>query len=257
LIVIDSFSRYKWLFPTKSIGSKEAIKHLSYLFQNFNPPVCLVSDRSTAFTSQKFAEFLNGYNIVHRQVAVAAPWANGLVERLNRFLKSSLKKVIEDIKNWSTQLNVIQYVINNTYHSSINTSPSKILFGIEMQNQADTKLIRFLNGIAESELSFQQSRDVARQLETTNKVKKYNKLYYDRKHKKSSQYNPGDYVLIRDSTLKLEESNKLKPRYKGPCMITKILNKNRYVVQNIPGFSHTARPYNSILSTDRINCVNN
>jgi len=126
LVVIDFFSKYTWLFPTKSTGSKEAIKHLSYLFQNFNPPICLVSDRGTAFTSQEFAEFLSSHNSVHRQVAVAAPWANGLVERLNRFLKSSLKKVIENTKNWSTQLNVIQYVINNTYHSSINASPSKI-----------------------------------------------------------------------------------------------------------------------------------
>jgi len=108
-------------------------------------------------TSQEFAEFLSGYNIVHRQVAVAVPWANELVERLNRFLKSSLKKVVKDTKNWSTQLNVIQYVINNTYHSSINASPSKILFGTEMQNQAVTKLIRFLNSIAESELSFEQN----------------------------------------------------------------------------------------------------
>jgi len=49
-----------------------------------------------------------------------------------------------------------------------------------MQNQANTELIRFLNGIVESELSFEQDRDVARQLalETTNKVKEYNKLYY-------------------------------------------------------------------------------
>jgi len=57
LVVIDSFSRYT-LFPTKSTGSKETIKHLSYLFQHFNPPVCLVSDRGTAFTSQEFVEFL-------------------------------------------------------------------------------------------------------------------------------------------------------------------------------------------------------
>jgi len=70
VLVIDSFSRYTWLFPTKF---KETIKHLSYLCQKFNRPVCLVSDRGTAFTSQEFAEFLNSYNIVHRQVAVVTP----------------------------------------------------------------------------------------------------------------------------------------------------------------------------------------
>jgi len=72
-----------------------------------------------------------------------------------------------------------------------------------------------------------------------------------------------DYVLIRNSILKFRECKKLKPKYKGPYMITKILNKNRYVVQDIPSFSHTARYYNSILSTDRIKpwvksiCANN
>jgi len=110
-----------------------------------------------------------------------------------------------------------------------------------MQNQTDTELIRFLNGIAESELSFEQDRDVARQLalETTNKIKEYNKLNYDGKHKKPSQYDPGDYVLIRDYILKFGESEKLKPKYKGPYMIAKILNKNRYVVQDIASAWHS------------------
>jgi len=85
------------------------------------------------------------------------------------------------------ELNVIQYVINNTYHSSINASSSKILFG-KNRKLADTELICFLNGIAENELNFEQDRDVTRQLalETTNKVKEYNKLYYNGKHKKPS-----------------------------------------------------------------------
>jgi len=48
-------------------------------------------------------------HIIHRQVAVVAPWTNGLVERLNRFLKFSLNKVIEDTKNWSTQRYTIRY----------------------------------------------------------------------------------------------------------------------------------------------------
>lgn len=96
LLVIDAFSRYIWLFSTKSTGTREVIKRLSYLFQNFGNPLILILDRGTAFTSQEFMNFLKHYNVMHRQVAVATPWANELVERVNRFLKSSLKKIIED-----------------------------------------------------------------------------------------------------------------------------------------------------------------
>ena len=55
-------------------------------------------------------------------VAVAVPWANGLVERVNRFLKSSLRKVVDDQLNWTDSLSLIQYTINNTYHSAIKCS---------------------------------------------------------------------------------------------------------------------------------------
>lgn len=77
-------------------------------------------------------------------------------------------------------------------------------------------------------------------------------MYYNERHKKPSQYKDEDYVLIRDSIIKPGEDKKLKPNYEGPYMVTKALRKNRYVIQNIPGFNITAKPYNSILSPDRI-----
>lgn len=251
-LVIDAFSRFTWLFPTKSTGSQKVMKHLSNLFKNFGNPVSLVSDRGTAFISQEFTNFLKHYNIVHRQVAVAAPWANGLVERINRFLKSSLRKIVEDDESWNSHLDTVQYVINNTYHSSVKATPSKLMFGVEMRNHPDAELVRSLNNIAKADLDIQEDRELARKLavETTEKIKEYNNAYYDKRHKKPCQYHPGDYVLIRDYVIKPGEDKKLKPVYKGPYMISKILNKNRYVVQDIPGFNHTTRPYNSVLSTD-------
>lgn len=65
-------------------------------------------------------------------------------------------------------------------------------------------------------------------------------------------YKIGDFFLITDSTLKPGEDTKLKPKYKRPYMITKVLNKNHYVVQDVTGFNITQKPYNSILSSDRI-----
>jgi len=69
------------------------MEHLSSIFATFSNPTNIVSDRGTAFTSGEFAEFLSVRKISHRKVAVASPWANGVVERINRFLKSSLTKL--------------------------------------------------------------------------------------------------------------------------------------------------------------------
>lgn len=164
LIIIDAFSRFTWLFPVKSTTSKEVIKHLSILFQNFTNPLKLISDRRTAFTSQEFANFLKNHKITHHQVAVAAPWANGLVERVNRFVKSSLKKIVEDQAEWDKYLSLVQYAVNNTYHSSLKASPSKVFFGFDQRNHSDSDLVKFLNNIAKVEFDLEKVRDTSRDL---------------------------------------------------------------------------------------------
>ncbi|KAL6420711.1 hypothetical protein ACFW04_013986 [Cataglyphis niger] len=49
-------------------------------------------------------------------------------------------------------------------------------------------------------------------------------------------------LFMRDFHVKTGQSTKLKPRYKGPYMITKMLDKNRYVVQDIPDFNVSSKP---------------
>lgn len=129
-----------------------------------------------------------------------------------------------------------------------------MLYGYDQRNHSDSHLTQYLLKLANTELDLNKERDNARKItiEATNKVKEYNKIYYDKKHSKPTSYKQGNFVLIKDSVLKPGEDSKLKPRYKGPYTITKVLNKNRYVVQDIPGQNITQKSYNSILSSDRI-----
>lgn len=221
LVIVDAFSRFTWLAPTKTTNSREVIRILSNLFHNFSFPAKIITDRGTAFSSSEFTKFIENYKIKHHLVAVAAPWANGLVERINRFLKSALKKVVDEDQCWNIHLDTIQYVINNTYHTALKSSPSKILLGIEQRNHADVELVDFLNKIAGTELDCQKDRQASQKLalEATNKIKRYNKIYYDNKHKKPSTYKEGDLVLIRDTTLKPGDDRKLKANYKGPYLV--------------------------------------
>ena len=70
------------LYLTKLTSLKEAIDFLKLLFNIFELPKKVISDRGSAFTSREFDAIINSNNIVHYKVAVAAPWANGIVERL-------------------------------------------------------------------------------------------------------------------------------------------------------------------------------
>lgn len=111
--------------------AQETCEHLQSLFNIFGVPKKLVSDRGTAFTAHEFTLLMNSFKIKHRKVAVASPWANGLAERANRFLKTSLTKLVDEVTDWKTVTSDVQYVANNTEHSSIRTSPSNLLLGYE------------------------------------------------------------------------------------------------------------------------------
>ncbi|KYN15701.1 hypothetical protein ALC57_12071 [Trachymyrmex cornetzi] len=156
--------------------------------------------------------------------------------------------------DWELCLETVQYVFNNTHHSALMTSSTKLLLGYDQRNNSDANLIKLLNEIANIDKDFSLEREKSRELalNIASKIKSYNKSYYDKHHHKPLSYKSGDFVMIRDSAVKMGECRKLKSDFKGPYKVTKVLDKNRYVVQDIPGSSITSRSYNSILSPDRM-----
>jgi len=219
-VCVDALSRFTWLFPTKSTSTKEVIDCLDLIKNTFGKPIEIVSDRGTAFTSKEFANYTLQNRIKHRKVAVAAPWANGIVEHVNRFIKSSFTKLLNIQTDWKNQLGNLQYIINNTYHSVVKASPAKVLLGIDQRNHEDNFIVRFTQILANIDTDLEKERITYRDTATqaTNVIRQYNKLY--RVHnKKPTMYKEGDYVLIKNDRGKVGTSSKLKANYKGPYLI--------------------------------------
>lgn len=47
-------------------------------------------------------------------------------------------------------------------------------------------------------------------------------------------------------------NKKLIPKYKGPYVIKKVLDHDRYVVADVDGFQLTQRPYTGVLAPDQM-----
>lgn len=153
-----------------------------------------------------------------------------LVERVNRFLKSCLRRIVlrTDYQDWKLHLNSIPYIINNTFHSSLRASPFKLLFDFDQRNHRDAEFVRFLDECAKIEFDYNNEKKNSQSIaiEAINKIKEYNKIM---KIGTKSLRNIilVDFVLIRDSSLNEGEDRKLKLKYKGLYLMAKALNNNK------------------------------
>ena len=129
-VVVDGFSKFVWLYATRTTNAAEVIDRLKRQSVIFGNPRRIISDRGAAFTSRDFADYCKEENVCHSLNTNGIPRANGQVERVNRTLIPLLTKMSDPKKeNWYRYLNVVQQCLNTTFHRSIGTSPFHLIFG--------------------------------------------------------------------------------------------------------------------------------
>uniref|UniRef100_A0A1B0DGV6 Reverse transcriptase RNase H-like domain-containing protein n=1 Tax=Phlebotomus papatasi TaxID=29031 RepID=A0A1B0DGV6_PHLPP len=75
---------------------------------------------------------------------------------------------------------------------------------------------------------------------------------HNRGHKSPRKYQEGDIVLIRAEPPATGQSRKLLPRFKGPYMVSKVLEGDRYEVRDTDSTQITQIPYVSVQAADRM-----
>ncbi|GFY79048.1 retrovirus-related Pol polyprotein from transposon 297 [Trichonephila inaurata madagascariensis] len=141
--VIDSFTKFVWLYPTKTTSTSEVIKKLDIQKTTFGNPRFLITDRGTTFTSDEFHTYCSEQNISLHHITSGLPRANvcGQVERINRTIISVLSKMSEDDPTkWFKHVPSLQEVLNSTFQRSINTTLFELLFGTQINNKTDLRI---------------------------------------------------------------------------------------------------------------------
>ena len=78
--VTDAFTKFLWLYPTKSTTSEEAIERPRRQAAIFSNPRRIVAGRGTTFTSNAFREYCEDEGILLQLITTGVLRSNGQVE---------------------------------------------------------------------------------------------------------------------------------------------------------------------------------
>lgn len=230
--LVDGFSKFIWLFPTKTTAADEVIKKLIVWSDNYGYPNRIISDKGAAFTSQNFQEFCKQNGIEHISTTTGVPRGNGQIERVNRSILSIISKLSDDDPNkWYKKVGEVQKAVNSCMHSSTKSTPFQIMFGVKMKNSLSDNMLQLL----ENELiqRFDEERqhlrnDAKAQIQMAQSNYKKN---FDKKRKDYNTYQFGDLVAVKRT--QFVAGKKLAQEYVGPYKVVKVKRNGRYDVEKV------------------------
>ncbi|GFU32243.1 hypothetical protein TNCV_3834521 [Trichonephila clavipes] len=134
--VIDSFSKFVWIYPVKSTSTKDALDKLILQRTIFGNPSKIITDKGSAFTSTEFQNFCQDESIEHIQITTGVPRGNGQIERMHETIIPVLTKLtIEEPEKWFKHVNRLQRIMNSTTTRSTKFTPFEVLIGDENKKQ--------------------------------------------------------------------------------------------------------------------------
>ncbi|GFV63422.1 hypothetical protein TNCV_43771, partial [Trichonephila clavipes] len=230
LAVIDSFTKFVWLYPTKTTSTSEVIKNLDIQKTTFGNPRFLITDRGTTFTSDEFHTYCSEQKITLHHITTGLPRANGQVERINRTIIPVLSKMSEDDPTkWFKHVPSLQEVLNSTFQRNINTTPFKLLFVTQINNKTDLRIQQLID--EQLQLEFNENRELLRKTAKTQiiKVQNENKKSYNLRRKSSYLYSVKDLVAIKKT--QQGRGQKLCNKFIGPYKIKQVKPNDTYNVE--------------------------
>lgn len=232
LVVVDAFTKFVWIYPTKSTSSEEVLQKLQFQSSLFGNPYRIITDRGAAFTSTQFKDYCVSEAIGHVLVTTGVPRGNGQVERINRTIISVLSKMTSDNPmKWYKFVPDLQRTLNSSICRSTNRTPFELMVGVPMHSRNDVSLTAMIEDSMVDELDENRNMmraDARKQIE---KVREENRRTFNKRRKKARRYNLQELVAIRRT--QFGPGLKLFPKYLGPYEVTSVKRNDRYAVKKI------------------------
>lgn len=227
LVLIDKFSKWVELIPTKRATANDVVKALrERIIFRFGCLTIFLSDNGVQFTSRLVKSFLQENGIEHRTTALYSPHENA-TERMNRVVKTMIaQNTGSDHRNWDECLPEIAFAINTATQESSKYTPAEIIFGRNLVPPNSTNLPRIPEPNDAHKREIHTIWDQVK--ENNQKASKYQQKYYNMRRRRWTP-EVGSRVWKRERQLSSAADNfnqKLAEKFSGPFTVSSVINSN-------------------------------
>jgi transposase InsO family protein len=133
LVIVDDFSRFLKVYPTRDCTASTTVRCLQDLVANEGTPEEVLSDNGKHFVADLVRNFFQLHKIRHIRTAPYHPSANGMAERSIRTLKNLIRADLMERMgsdgSWDVNILRIQAAYNSAPHGVTGQSPFSIARG--------------------------------------------------------------------------------------------------------------------------------
>ncbi|GFX08852.1 transposon Ty3-I Gag-Pol polyprotein [Trichonephila clavipes] len=146
--VIDAFSKFTWLYPTRSTDAAEVINRLEnqrHVFGKTPLGLSLIKDPHLLpphlkITVKSKTSFISPLQLVSQDLMAK------FFEKQNSTIISVLSKLsVDDPEKWYSHVPHLQEILNSTFQRSIKMTPFELLFCTKMKSCQDIEIVELLN----------------------------------------------------------------------------------------------------------------
>ncbi|GJW73776.1 putative mitochondrial protein [Tanacetum coccineum] len=207
--------------PFKAVQIAQVFLDIVYKLHGL--PNTITSDRDKIFINTFWKELFKKLGISLQLLTAYHPQIDGQTEVVNRCLICYLRCMTsEQHKEWVNWLSLAEFWYNTNYHTAINTTPFKVVYG-----QTPLTHVSYMAG--DSHVEVVDRTLVARETIIDalqfhlDRAQQRMKVFADRKRSDRS-FEVGDWVLLklqphRQVTLRMHKQHKFSPKFYGPFQV--------------------------------------
>ena len=242
MVMVDRLTKMVHLAPCHKADNASDVamlfqKHVACL-HGF--PDSVVTDRDPKFMSKFWQSLMDHLHMSHYASTSFHPQTDGNTERVNRVMEDMLRHYVRaDQTDWDSWLPMVEFAINNSWHSSINNTPFFLNYGRHPRSPTEFVLLAAKRG-REPDDKVPAVRNMIQNMHDTiaeakrclQSAQQRQKAYADTRRRDVS-FNVGDQVLLstKNLTLKMVGSSKLMPKFIGPFTIARKVNQVAYELE--------------------------